>query len=282
MPVMQSQPGPETVIDGRSYLYFAGTGYLGLQGHPEVIGAACRALEQYGVGSGTSRAGFGDTPPVVEVERQAAAFFDTDDAFYFPSGYFGNDILLTALEDAFDALFVDELSHYSVLEAARVSGQSVYVFMHRDVEVLREALKAKLKPGGRPLVLSDGVFAALGDVAPVADYGRLLAEYSGAILAIDDAHAAGVLGQNGRGTYEHFGLGANEFNTQPTDAPSASVGPRLLSCATLSKALGGYGGIIPGTRRFIEWLKMTSPYYSGTSPPPVPTAAAAALSLIHI
>lgn len=275
MPTMQSPPGPETVIDGRRYLYFAGTGYLGLQGHPEVIRAACDALEQYGVGSATSRSGFGETPPVVEVEREAAALFGTQSAFYFPSGYFGNDILLAGLEDAFDAVFVDALSHYSVLEAARVSGQPVYAFMHRDVEVLCGALKAKIKPGGRPLVVTDGVFAALGDVAPVAEYLRLLAEYPGAILAVDDAHAAGVLGENGRGTYEHAGLWDASVNAgQPLDRH-----PRLLACATLSKALGGYGGIIPGATPFIDWLKTTTPYYAGTSPPPVPVAAASARAL---
>ena len=98
MPVMQSPPGAETVIDGRRYLYFSGTGYLGLQGHPEVIRAACQATEQYGIGSATSRAGYGDTPPLVEAERQAARLFGAETAFYFMSGYVGNDILARAIE----------------------------------------------------------------------------------------------------------------------------------------------------------------------------------------
>ena len=279
MPVMQSPPGAETVIDGRRYLYFAGTGYLGLQGHEEVIRAACEALGRYGTGSATSRAGFGDTPPVLDVERQAAAFFDTQASFHFPTGYFGADVLVTALEDAFDAVFVDELSHYCVLEAARVAGQPVYAFMHGDAGVLRGALKAKLKPGARPLVVTDGVFAALGHIAPVADYAEVLAEYPGAALAIDDAHAAGVLGDRGRGTYDHAGLWSDRVNSHPADDAPGTAGPRLLCCATLSKALGGYGGIIPGAARFVDWLKRTSPYYVGASPPPVPTAAASARAL---
>jgi len=289
MPVIQSPPGPETVIDGRRYLYFGGTGYLGLQAHPEVIRAACRATEQYGIGSATSRSGFGDTPPVVEVERRAAEFFGTEDAFYFPSGYFGADVLVTALEDRFDAVFVDELAHYSVLEAARVSGQPVFAFMHRSADVLRGALKAKLKPGGRPLVLTDGVFAALGDIAPVAEYVKVLAEYPGATLVIDDAHAAGVLGDNGRGTYEHAGLWSAAVNAGPigycdssfAEVPQgqASQPGHLSACATLSKALGGYGGIVAGTQAFVRWLKQSSPYFTGTSPPPVPIAAASAKAL---
>lgn len=274
MPVMQSPPGPQTVIDGREYLYFGGTGYLGLQGHEEVIRAACRALETFGTGSATSRTGFGDTPPVIEVERQAALLFESEDAFYFPSGYFGPDALLAALEDSFDAVFVDQLSHYCVLEAARVSGQSVFAFLHGQPDVLREALKAKLEPGGRPLVVADGVFAALGDVSPVSDYVEILADYPGSILVLDDAHGVGVLGENGRGTYEHFGLWSGQINSQP-----AGDTPRLLMCATLSKALGGYGGIIPGSRDFTRWLKAASPYHAGTSPPPVPAAAASAKGL---
>jgi 7-keto-8-aminopelargonate synthetase-like enzyme len=288
MPVMQSPPGPETVIDGRRYLYFGGTGYLGLQAHEEVIRAACQALETFGTGSATSRAGFGDTPPVIEVECQAAALFGSEDAFYFPSGYFGPDVLLAALEDSFDAVFLDELSHYCVLEAARVSGQSVFAFLHAQADVLREALKAKLQPGGRPLVVADGVFAALGDISPVPDYVEILADYPGATLVLDDAHALGVLGENGRGTYEHFGLWSEHVNAIPgvsggrggLSAPESSKGsPRLLSCATLSKALGGYGGIAPGSRDFVRWLKAASPYYAGTSPPPVPAAAASARGL---
>lgn len=118
MPLMQSPPGAHTLIDGRRYLYFAGTGYLGLQGHPEVIRAACEATERYGVGSATSRTGFGNTPPVLEVERRAADLFGLDGAFYFMSGYVANSILILAFAETFDAVFVDELSHYCVFEAA--------------------------------------------------------------------------------------------------------------------------------------------------------------------
>jgi 8-amino-7-oxononanoate synthase len=268
MPVMQSPPGAETVIDGRPYLYFAGTGYLGLQGHPEVVRAACEATRQYGIGSATSRAGVGDTPPTLAVEQQAARLMGCEDSFYFASGYVGSQILVSAFQDRFDAAFVDEFSHYSVLEAARASGRAVFPFRHRDPGSLGEGLRKNLTPGGRPLVMSDGVFAALGRIAPVAEYAAVLRDYPGATLLIDDAHAIGVLGASGRGTYEHAGLLCH-----------AVAAPHLLLCGTLSKAIGGFGGIIPGTREWIAELKRSSHFFDGASAPPAPAAAATARAL---
>lgn len=275
MPIMQSPPGAYTMIDGREYLYFAGTGYLGLQGHPELIRAACEAAEQFGIGSATSRTGFGNTPPVIEVERRGAELFGVDEAFYFASGYLGNNILVLMFEGAFDAVFADELSHYSVFEAARLSGRPVVAFRHRQAEDLRAKLRAHLVAGGRPLVLSDGVFAARGTIAPVTEYREVLAAYPGSTLCIDDAHALGVLGANGRGTFEHAG----QFDSAVNGDADTDTGPRLLLCGTLSKAVGGFGGMIPGSRRFIERLKTTSHHYSGASAPPVPAAAATARAL---
>lgn len=277
MPVMQSAPGAETTIDGRRYLYFGGTGYLGLQGHPEVIQAACAAAQQYGIGSATSRSGFGDTPPVRDVERQAAMLFDREDALYLMSGYVSNHVLTLAMEGAFEAVFVDELAHYCIVEAARLSGRPVVRFRHRDPEDLRTSLHKELRDGARPLVMTDGVFAALGRIAPLIEYRRVLAEYPGAILLVDDAHAIGVLGETGRGTYEHLGLFESVSLACPQPATRDGVYP--LVCGTLSKAAGGFGGIIPGSRAIIERLRTTSPYYTGASATPVPVAAATARAL---
>ncbi len=166
--LMQSPPGAETVIDGRRYLYFAGTGYLGLQGDPEVLRAACEAMGRYGLASATSRSGLGTTPPLLDAEAQAAAFFQTPAAFYFASGYAGNQILVRTLEGTFDAVFVDELSHYSVFDAARQVGVAPIAFRHRDPESLAAALASGLRPGERPLVMTDGVFSVLGHIAAVA------------------------------------------------------------------------------------------------------------------
>ena len=278
MPVMQSPPGAETIIDGRRYLYFAGTGYLGLQGHPEVVRAACEATRQYGIGSATTRAGLGNTPPVLDVEWQAARLFGTEDAFYFMSGYVGNDILTLLVQDEVDAVFVDELSHYCVFQAARLSGRPVHLFRHRDAEDLAGKLRTKLPSGGRPLVMSDGVFSALGTIAPVAEYREVLGRYPGSTLLIDDAHGIGVLGEHGRGTLEHAGLFEAGVNIDLPYREKADS-PCLLVCGTLSKALGGFGGIIPGAPWIIERIKSTSDYHAGASPPPVPAAAASAQGL---
>ena len=238
VPVMQSPPGPQTVVDGRWYLYFIGTSYLGLQGHPEVIRAACEAAEQYGLGSATTRAGFGNTSPELDVERLAAQWLDSEASFHLPSGYAAASVLAAGLADRFDAVFVDELSHYSVLEAAGSIGGPVFRFARADADDLRAVLAARLRPGQRPLVMTDGVFAARGHIAPVAEYQTVLKHYPGAALLVDDAHGLGVFGANGRGTFEHAGL----------DGGINIEGGSKLVCGTLSKAVGGYGGIVPGTR----------------------------------
>ncbi len=283
MPVMQSPPGAETVIDGRRYTYFVGTGYLGLQGRAEVIRAAAEAAEQYGIGSATSRAGFGDTPPLLEVERLAAKFFGSENSFYYVSGYLGNEIIVRMIASQVDAVFVDEGSHYCVVEAAHLIGKPVHTFAHLSVDDLADKLRKELPAGGRSLVMSDGVFAALGSIAPVVEYRDLLQEYPGSILLVDDAHALGVLGENGRGTFEYAGLGSEGVNVDlpGCDRPgSPSLGsPCLLMCGTLSKAVGGFGGIVPANPAIMDGIRSTSHYYEGASAMPVPVAAATAKAL---
>ena len=158
-PLMQSPPGALTTIDGRQFLYFVGTGYLGLQGRAEVIQAACDAARQYGVGSATTRTGYGTTPPLLEVERLTAELTGAEDALYFPSGYASSQVAAAALADACDAVAIDEFSHYCLFEAARATGRPTFRFAHGDAAALRTVLAEKVKPGQRPLVLTDGVFA---------------------------------------------------------------------------------------------------------------------------
>lgn len=275
---MQSAPGAVTRIDGREYLHFVGTGYLGLQGHAEVIGAACDAARQYGTGSANSRTAFGTTPPVVEVERCAADLFGMDDAFYFASGWMGNHILVRSLGETPRLVLVDECSHYSVLEAARLCQGPCLTFRHGDADDLRAKLNAHLRPGQFPLVLSDGVFAATGRIAPVSAYYEILSGYPGSALCLDDAHGVAVLGQHGRGTLEHCGLQSGAGPNFVLPSPALSL-PALLFCGTLSKAVGGYGGIIPGGAEFIRGLKSRSVYFGGASAPPTPIAAASARAI---
>ncbi len=276
---MQGPPGAETVVDGRRFLYFAGTGYLGLHGHPALIDAACVATRQFGLGSATTRAGFGNSPPTLDVECRAAHFFSSEGAFYFASGYVGSQLLLMGLRRDVDALFIDQHSHYSIVEASRMCGLPAYSFPHADATGLRETLKQHLGPGQRPLVISDGVFAARGTIAPVVDYVDILREFPQAALCLDDCHAVGVLGDQGRGTFEYAGIYGRGVNVGRNPAAIGGNSPHLYAVGTLSKAFGGYGGILWGSACFLQQVKAETHWYEGASAPPVPAAAASAAAL---
>ncbi|HAV63313.1 MAG TPA: hypothetical protein DCY13_13225, partial [Verrucomicrobiales bacterium] len=266
--VIESAPGPEAVIDGVRHLYFGGTSYLGLAAHPEVIEAGCAALRRYGVHSATTRARFGTNPPVQEVERLAARFFGTEDAFYFGSGYVSNHIMIAALAAGVDTIVVDEAAHYCVLEAAALGGKPVRTFRHRDAADL--AAKAK---DGRVLVVADAVGPSSGLLAPVKDYLGALDGCRRAALLLDDAHGFGVLGPAGRGLLDEAGLWDRVNLGLPESGLSLHV------CGTLAKALGGFGGIIPGTVEFIERVRSASHYFDGASAPASAVAGSTAKAL---
>lgn len=268
-PVLQSPPGARATIDGREYLYFAGTSYLGLAGRAEVIEAACEAVRRYGVHTATSRTGFGNNPPTLAVEQHGAQFFGTEDAFYFVSGYVGNHILIQMVAATSDAVFIDELSHYSLYEAARLSGLPVIPFRHRDSEDLDRRLAQGVRQGQRPVLMTDGVFPMTGALAPIDEYLRVLRSFMPAAILLDDAHGVGVLGEQGRGTLEHLGLWPKNVN-----GLRGEEGPVLCLCATMSKAMGGFGGIIPGSRAFVERARRASHYFDGASAPPSASAGA--------
>lgn len=258
--LMESAPGAETVIDGKRYLYFGGTGYYGFQGDPELIEAACKALHRYGMHTSTSRTGLGNSPLYEAVEAKAAEYFGAQSACYLASGYLGNHAGFEGLAalGRYDAVFMDEGSHYSVTDYIGLPGKPVVAFAHRDPEDLRRKLKAGLKAGQRPLVVSDGVFPSFGIIAPVADYAKAVEPYEGSVW-LDDNHGVGVLGPNGRGTYEHFGLAS----------------PRLFFGGTMSKAFGSRGGVIASDAAFIEAVRRTHIMNGATHP----TSAEAAASI---
>ncbi|MDR2706173.1 MAG: pyridoxal phosphate-dependent aminotransferase family protein [Planctomycetaceae bacterium] len=278
-------------IAGRTYLYFAGNGYLGLQAEPEVLAATCEAVLRYGVGTATSRAAF-TSPPVFEVEHRIAQILETERAFYTASGYIANQILLESLEGTFDRIFIDESSHYSLFNAAqRIRGSRCrpIAFRHRSSSDLKDKLDRNLQLHEKPIVITDGVFSLLGTIAPINDYIDLLADYDGSSLWVDDAHGFGVLGENGCGTLEHFGFDYSAVNrTIQDDADHfgfgnhSTISTRLFSCFSLSKAVGGCGGAIPGSESFIQRLKDRSSVFFGASAPASPVAAATAKALAII
>jgi 8-amino-7-oxononanoate synthase len=277
-PLMESPPGAITRIDGRDYLYFGGTSYLGLSGRAEVIAAAQEALRRYGIHTATSRSGYGNSPLTLEVERRAAEFFGTETAFYFASGYVGNHLLISALADRADVVLADESCHYSLAEASRLLGRPVDSFRHCDDDDLRQKL-GELIPGQRPLVLTDGIFSVTGAVAPIDRYVELLREYRQATILVDDAHGFGTLGHHGRGTLEHLGLWTGRSPDDRVNGDPAGDGTGLYVCGTLSKAIGGFGGILPASRELRKRVRQTSHYYEGASAPMSAAAGATAKAL---
>ncbi len=259
---MESPVGAQTVFNGRRMDYFAGTGYLGLQTHPDVVKAAQEALQNYGLSTATSRGGYGEHPVYTRVEREACAYFGAEKVLYFASGYLGASILTQATGNRFEHIFIDSSAHFSLWDAAYATNQPITPFHHLRPQSLAEQLRSELRPNERPLVLSDGVFPVSGEIAPLPDYLALVKPLQG-LVYVDDAHAVGVLGSNGRGTPDYFGI----------------LDESCRSSATLAKALGGFGGIIWGATGWIEALDRASRISAGASPPPLVVAAASAGAL---
>jgi 7-keto-8-aminopelargonate synthetase-like enzyme len=259
----ESPLGPRVRIAGRERDYFSGTGYLGLHNHPAIQEAAITTIRHWGMSTATSRGGYGEHPVYTHLEEQARAFFAAEAVLYYPSGYLSALILAQGLRDRYERAFVDESSHYSVMDGLRAAGNPVHAFHHLDPQSLKETLRGCLQPGERPLVFSEGLFPISAEIAPLPAYLSILEAYPGSLLALDDAHAAGVLGPHGRGVLEHYGLNDR----------------RCFAGATLSKALGGYGGVLPLAAVERDKILGAAKAYLGSSPPPLPTAAAAAAGL---
>ena len=259
---MESPVGARTRIGGREVDYFSGTGYLGLQNHSEVIRATVDALQQYGFSTATSRGGYGEHPLYEKFEREACTYFGAEKTLYLPSGYMGVSVLTQASSGKFEHIFIDSDAHYSLWDAAYATNLPITPFHHCQVESLEEKLKGELRPGERPLLLSDGVFPISGEIAPLPDYLNLLHVFQGTVY-LDDAHSVGVLGEYGQGTPDYFKIRDESCHTS----------------GTLAKALGGYGGIIWGDLDWVKHLERESRIVLGSSPPPLPVAAASARAL---
>lgn len=266
--LMESAPGALTTINGKEYTYFGGTSYYELHNNSEVINAAIDALKKYGISSSSSRNSYGTTPLLLEVEKAVADFFNCEDAVYLASGFLSDIAAVQAFinMNLFDSIFIDEISHYSNNYASRLSGKTIHTFSHTDANSLEEKIKKNIKPGERPLLITDGIFPIFGNIAPLPEYFEIIEKYNG-VIWVDDAHALGVIGENGRGTCEHYS--------------AAGLKPGMLFYGgTMSKAFGGFGGIIPGDKKFINEIKHGQAQ-NGSTPPPS-SAAAASLAGLRI
>jgi 8-amino-7-oxononanoate synthase len=262
--VLESPQGVEVRVGGEALLSFCSNDYLGLANDARVIAAFRSGAERYGVGSGASHLVTGHSVAHHVLEEELAAFVGAERALLFSTGYMANLGVASALLDRHGTVFEDKLNHASLIDAARLSGAQVKRYAHGDLTRLEVLLGTA---EGEGLILTDAVFSMDGDVADVARLATLAQQHA-AWLLVDDAHGLGVLGAQGRGTLEHFGL-----------RPQAP----LILLGTLGKAFGTFGAFIAGDEDLVEYLiQRARPYvYTTALPPAVAEATRASLRIVQ-
>lgn len=254
--VLSGEQKPVAYYDGKKVINLSSNNYLGLANHPRLKEAAIKATEKFGVGSGAVRTIAGTMDIHREFEEKLAKFKNVEACLVFQSGFTANSGTVSCILGREDVIISDELNHASIIDGSRLSRAQIKVFPHGDLEALEESLKTS--EGRRTLVITDGVFSMDGDIAKLPEIAKLAKQY-GAILMVDDAHASGVLGRNGRGTVDHFDL----------------HGQVDIQVGTLSKAIGGLGGYVAGPQKLIDYLvQRARPFLFSTSHPPGVIAAA--------
>ena len=250
--ILEGEQGPISIYDGKQVINLASNNYLGLCEHPKLREAAIAATQKLGVGSGAVRTIAGTMRIHMELEEKIAAFKGVEACVVFQSGFAANAGTVSSILGKEDFILSDELNHASIIDGARLSRAKIKVFRHKDVAHCEELLKEVQHEPGRKLVITDGVFSMDGDIGPVDKLCDLADKY-GAIMMVDDAHASGVLGRNGRGSVDHFHC------TQRVD----------VQVGTLSKAIGALGGYVCGSRDLIDYLyHRARPFLFSTSHPP--------------
>jgi glycine C-acetyltransferase len=263
--VLDGEQTAHASIDRHTVVNLSSNNYLGFTTHPRLRERALDALHSLGVGTGSVRTIAGTMQIHMELERRLASFKRTEAAVVFQSGFAANAGTVAALLGRDDVIVSDELNHASIIDGARLSRAAIKVFPHRDVAAAR-AILAALPRGQRTLLITDGVFSMDGDLGALPGLCDIADEF-GCIMMVDDAHASGVFGKQGRGTVDHFGL----------------HGRVDVQVGTLSKALGALGGYVAGSRSLIEFLyRRARPFLFSTSHPPSVTAAClAALDVLE-
>jgi len=261
---VESAQGPVVTLDGREVLLFCSNNYLGLANHPDVIRAVQEAAARWGTGAGASRLVCGHMTVHEQFEQRCAAWLGSEAALLFGSGYLANLGTIPALVGPDDVILCDHLNHASLIDACRQSRAKLWVYPHAEASAV-ERLLARAAAFRRRLIVTDGLFSMDGDAAPLAALADA-ADRHEALLMVDDAHGMFVLGHRGRGTAEAAGV------LERIDA--------LM--ATCSKALGGYGGVVFGSRILIDHLRnhARSFLYATALPPTVAAGNLAALELV--
>ncbi len=268
--VLRGRLEPRTTMDGRPVISLSSNNYLGLATHHRLVEAALAAVRDLGVGSGAVRTIAGTMELHEELEQRLAEFKHVDGVLTFQSGFTANSGVIPTITTEQDLIVSDELNHASIIDGVRLSKASRAVFPHRDVDGLDRVLREAREKGGPKgayrsiLVITDGVFSMDGDIAPLAGICDVAERYEAAVM-VDDAHASGVLGRNGRGTIDHFGV----------------HGRVDIQVGTLSKAVGVLGGYVAGTQHLRDFLiQRARPFLFSTSHPPA--VAAACLAAIDV
>ncbi len=264
--ILDDEQAAVCTYDGKQVINLASNNYLGLCNHPRLREAAIAATQKYGVGSGAVRTIAGTMRIHMELEEKIAAFKGVEACVVFQSGFTANAGTVSSILGKEDFILSDELNHASIIDGARLSRAKIKVFRHKDVAHAEELLKEIQHEPGRKLLITDGVFSMDGDIGPVDKLCDIADKY-GAIMMVDDAHASGVLGRNGRGSVDHFHC------TQRVD----------VQVGTLSKAIGALGGYVCGSRDLIDYLyHRARPFLFSTShPPSVAATCIAAFDLLE-
>jgi glycine C-acetyltransferase len=262
--VLEDEQKAHTTFDHRSVVNLSSNNYLGLTTHPLLRRRALAAVERFGVGSGSVRTIAGTMAIHMELERRLAEFKKVEAVVVFQSGFAANAGTVSAILGKDDVVISDELNHASIIDGCRLSRATIKVFPHKDADAARRIARG-LPASQRKLLITDGVFSMDGDLGPLPALCEV-AEETGCIMMVDDAHASGVFGKNGRGTIDHFGV----------------HGRVDVQVGTLSKAVGALGGYVAGSRNLIEFLyHRARPFLFSTShPPAVAAACIAALDVL--
>jgi len=270
---VDSAQGSRIKISGKTFLNFSSNDYLGLANHPTLKAAAIHAVEKFGAGAGASRLICGSLAPFHELEETLAAFKKTEAALTFSTGFAAALGTITALVGKDDIIILDKLVHASIVDAAQLSGAKLRIFDHNDLNDLEDKLKwanevqspkPKVQSQPHTLVVTESIFSMDGDAAPLREIIALKNKY-GAWLMVDEAHATGIIGENGRGLADELGVS----------------GQIEVQMGTLGKALGASGGYICGSRALIDFLVNRARSFI-FSTAPVPAAAAAATAGIKL